>query len=97
MDVGVPIINSICACTYYNKLCIDQSPNKQMYMDTKMDAKSEIFQTEEQENDNIIITSHIQPTDNTYEDEQVCIYDYLAQLEKFLWMLSKNTHVIVEL
>ncbi len=48
-------------------------------MDTKMDANSEIFQTEEQENDNIIITSHIQPTNNTYEEEQVCIYDYLDQ------------------
>jgi hypothetical protein len=44
-------------------------------MDLKMDVNIEIFGTEEQENDNIIITSHIQHTDNTYEDEQVCIYD----------------------
>ncbi len=36
----------------------------------------EIIQTEEQENDNTIITSHIQPTDSTYEGKRVCIYDY---------------------
>jgi hypothetical protein len=54
-----------------------------------MDPNIENFQTEEQKNDNIIIKSHIQPTDNTYEDEQVCIYDYLDQLEKFLSILSK--------
>jgi hypothetical protein len=55
-----------------------------MYADRKFDPNIEIFETEEQENDNIIITSHIQSINNTYEDEQVCIYDYLDYSERFL-------------
>jgi hypothetical protein len=55
-----------------------------MYVDCKNDANIEIFETEEQENDNIIITSPIQSINNTYEDEQVCIYDYLDYSERFL-------------
>ncbi len=56
-----------------------------MYADRKFDPNIEIFETEEQENDNIIITSHIQSINNTYEDEQVCICDYLDYSERFLW------------
>jgi hypothetical protein len=48
-----------------------------MYVDRKFDLNIENFETEGQENDSIIITSHIQSINNTYEDEQVCIYDYL--------------------
>jgi len=65
-------------------MSIDKLPNKQMYMDCKIDAKIEIFGTEEQENDNIIITSHVQPINNTCEDEQVYIYDNLNHSERFL-------------
>jgi hypothetical protein len=65
-------------------MSIDKLPNKKMYVDCKNDANIEIFETEEQENDNIIITSPIQSIKNTNEDEQVCIYDYLDYSERFL-------------
>jgi hypothetical protein len=66
------------------KKSIDKLPNKQMYADSKIDPNIEIFESEEQENDNIIITSPIQSINNTNEDEQVCIYDYLNYSERCL-------------
>ncbi len=45
-----------------------------MSIDLQMDANSKIFENKQQQNDNIIITSNIRSTDNTYEDKQVCIY-----------------------
>jgi hypothetical protein len=55
-----------------------------MYLASKIDPNIEIFESEEQENDNIIITSPIQSINNTNEDEQVCIYDYLNYSERCL-------------
>jgi len=66
-------------------------------MDLSMNANIEHFQIEEQENENIIITSPIQSIDNTFEDEQVFIYDYLDQFKKVSIDTTENTHFIVEL
>jgi len=46
-----------------------------MRVDHKTHANIEIFDIEEQEDGNIIITSYGQPINNRSEDEQVCIYD----------------------
>jgi hypothetical protein len=66
------------------KKSIDKLQNKQMYADSKIDPNIEIFKNEEQENDNIINTSPIQSINNTNEDEQVRIDDYLKYSERFL-------------